>query len=292
MAGYVTRRLLQAVPILFGVAIISFALVHLSPGDPIDRFRTPTVRPEQLEGLVRLYGLDRPLYEQFWSWITTYVQIWRPEAWGYSFLDGQPVIHKIAERLPATLLLGGTALLLTVAAGHPARHPGRRQAVQLGRSRHQQRRHGRLRHPVLPARALPALLRRRRARLVPALRDGDVRQRGRPGRHRLAPRPAGRQPRPAAGGRLVALRARRHARGPAPGLRAHRARQGPAGSARDVQARAAQRDHPGHHPRRADDPDPARRRRDHRGDLQLARASARWASRRSPTATTPSSSRS
>ena len=119
MGGYVARRLLQALPILLGVAVISFGLVHLAPGDPIDRFRTPTVRPEQLEGLIRLYGLDRPIHEQFWSWITTYVQVWRPEAWGYSFLDGQPVLQKIAERLPATLLLGGTALLLTVVLAIP-----------------------------------------------------------------------------------------------------------------------------------------------------------------------------
>ncbi len=119
MAGYIARRLLQAVPILFGVAVISFSLIHLAPGDPIDRFRTPTVRPEQLEGLIRLYGLDRPVHEQFWSWLSTYVQVWRPEAWGYSFLDGQPVLHKIAERLPATLLLGGAALLLTVAVAIP-----------------------------------------------------------------------------------------------------------------------------------------------------------------------------
>ena len=119
MAGYVLRRLLQSMPILLGVAVISFSLVHLAPGEPIDRFRTPTVRPEQLEGLIRLYGLDRPLVEQFWSWITTYVQIWRPEAWGYSFLDGQPVLQKIGERIPATLLLGGTALLVTVVLAIP-----------------------------------------------------------------------------------------------------------------------------------------------------------------------------
>ena len=119
MAIYIVRRLLQAIPILFGVAVISFLLVHLAPGDPIDRFRTPTVRPEQLEGLIRLYGLDRPMHEQFWSWISTYVQVWRPEAWGYSFLDGQPVLHKIVERLPATLLLGGTALLVTIVVAIP-----------------------------------------------------------------------------------------------------------------------------------------------------------------------------
>jgi peptide/nickel transport system permease protein len=119
MGGYAARRLMQAVPILVGVAVISFGLVHLAPGEPIDRFRTPTIRPEQLEGLIQLYGLDRPLIEQFWSWITTYVQVWRPEAWGYSFLDGQPVLHKIAERLPATLLLGGTALLVTMLVAIP-----------------------------------------------------------------------------------------------------------------------------------------------------------------------------
>jgi peptide/nickel transport system permease protein len=119
MAGYMARRLVQAVPILLGVAVISFGLIYLAPGDPIDRFRTPAIRPEQLEGLVRLYGLDKPLHEQFWSWLSTYVQVWRAEAWGYSFLDGQPVLHKIAERLPATLLLGGTALLVTVAVAIP-----------------------------------------------------------------------------------------------------------------------------------------------------------------------------
>lgn len=119
MAGYIARRLLQSLPILIGVAVISFSLVHLAPGEPIDRFRTPTVRPEQLEGLIRLYGLDKPLVEQFWSWISTYVQIWRPEAWGYSFLDGQPVLAKIGERIPATLLLGGTALLVTVLLAIP-----------------------------------------------------------------------------------------------------------------------------------------------------------------------------
>ena len=119
MAGYVARRLLQALPILFGVAVVSFSLIYLAPGDPIDRFRTPTIRPEQLQGLIRLYGLDRPLPEQFWSWLTTYVQVWRPEAWGYSFLDGQPVLFKIADRLPATLLLGASALALTVVVAIP-----------------------------------------------------------------------------------------------------------------------------------------------------------------------------
>src|SRR5918992_5495352 len=119
MGSYILRRTLQAVPILFGVALVSFAIIQLAPGSPIDRFRTPNVRPETLENLVRLYGLDRPVYEQFISWITSFVQVWRPEAWGYSFLDGQPVLHKILQRLPATLLLGGAALGITVMIAIP-----------------------------------------------------------------------------------------------------------------------------------------------------------------------------
>jgi peptide/nickel transport system permease protein len=119
LAGYIVRRTIQAIPILFGVAVLSFALIHLAPGSPIDRFRNPNVSPAQLERLVTLYGLDKPLVEQFWSWLTTYVQVWRSEAWGFSFLDGLPVRDKIADRLPASLLLTGTALAVTIVVAIP-----------------------------------------------------------------------------------------------------------------------------------------------------------------------------
>jgi peptide/nickel transport system permease protein len=119
MGSYVIRRIIQAIPILFGISILIFAIVQLAPGSPIDRFRVPRVTPEQLDNLIRLYGLDRPVLEQYVSWITAYVQIWRPEAWGYSFIDGRPVIYNIAERLPATLLLMGTALIVTIIVSIP-----------------------------------------------------------------------------------------------------------------------------------------------------------------------------
>ena len=64
MATYILRRTLQAIPILFGVALVSFAIIQLAPGSPIDRFRTPSVRPETLENLIRLYGLDKPVHER------------------------------------------------------------------------------------------------------------------------------------------------------------------------------------------------------------------------------------
>lgn len=119
MATYVLRRLLQAIPILLGISVVVFAIVYLAPGDPTARFRTPRVSPEQIQALIRAYGLDRPLVEQYVKWVTTFVQVWKPEAWGYSFLDGQPVIGTIIQRAPATLLLMGTSLIVTIVVAIP-----------------------------------------------------------------------------------------------------------------------------------------------------------------------------
>jgi len=117
--SYIVRRTLQALPILFGVAVIVFMIVQLAPGSPIDRFRTPRISPAQLDALIRLYGLDQPILDQFVKWITAFVQVWRVDAWGYSFLDGQPVLNKVLERVPATVRLMGLALLTTIVLAVP-----------------------------------------------------------------------------------------------------------------------------------------------------------------------------
>jgi peptide/nickel transport system permease protein len=119
MLAYIIRRLILAIPILFGVALISFLLVYLAPGDPLGAFLVPNVRPEVLERLREIYGLDKPLVEQFVGWITSYIQIWNPDAWGISITYRRPVLELIAERTPATLLLMGTALLVTVLVSVP-----------------------------------------------------------------------------------------------------------------------------------------------------------------------------
>jgi peptide/nickel transport system permease protein len=119
MLTYLIRRLILAIPILFGVALISFLLVYLAPGDPLGRFLVPNVRPEVLEHLREIYGLDKPLFEQFVGWITSYVQVWNPDAWGISITHRRPVLELIAERAPATLLLMGTSLLITVIVAVP-----------------------------------------------------------------------------------------------------------------------------------------------------------------------------
>ena len=132
MAQYLFRRVIQAIPILNGVSMIVFLIVYASPGDPTDRFRTPRVPIEQIEALIRQYGLDRPLPEQYLAWVTTFFRIidfngsFNPaewdmnwNAWGYSFIDGRTVMEKIFLRLPPTVLLMGTALIVTIVFASP-----------------------------------------------------------------------------------------------------------------------------------------------------------------------------
>jgi len=119
MASYIFRRLLQAIPIMFGVSLICFAIINLAPGSPVDRFRTGRVSPQVIQNLIHAYGLDQPLPVQYVKWITTFVQLWRPDAWGYSFIDGLPVTTRIFERVPNTLLLMGTALTVTIILAVP-----------------------------------------------------------------------------------------------------------------------------------------------------------------------------
>ncbi len=120
MATYILRRLIQAVPIIIGISVISFAIVYLTPGSPVDKFRTPRVTPETIQNLIHLYGLDQPLPVQFWNWFTHFWSFpWDPTAWGYSFTDGQPVRDKIFQRIPSTLLLMGSALLVTIILAIP-----------------------------------------------------------------------------------------------------------------------------------------------------------------------------
>ncbi len=120
MARYVVRRLIQAIPIIIGISVIAFFIVYSAPGDPFDRFRSNKVSPEVIENLRRVYGLDQPLPVQFFKWFTTFWTFpWDNTAWGFSITDGLPVRDKIFERIPSTLQLMGTSLILTIIIAIP-----------------------------------------------------------------------------------------------------------------------------------------------------------------------------
>src|SRR5438093_11449705 len=98
MFWYVLRRVLIAVPLLLGITFISFLVIHLAPGDPVD-FHTGDLSPDssaQAKQMLRKqYGLDKPLPVQYWNWLIRLARL----DFGRSFApDGRPVLQKIGER--------------------------------------------------------------------------------------------------------------------------------------------------------------------------------------------------
>jgi len=114
---FLARRCLQAVPLLLVVSTLVFLLIHAAPGGPLAIYlANPNVRPADIERLRRALGLDRPLWQQYWSWLWAFVR----GDWGYSFTDGRPVVARILERVPATLELVGVSLACALALTMPA----------------------------------------------------------------------------------------------------------------------------------------------------------------------------
>jgi peptide/nickel transport system permease protein len=117
---YVLRRLVLAIPLLVGITFISFFVIHLAPGDPVDYQTGGDMNPEsgaQAKQMLReLYGLDKPLHVQYWSWLTRIARL----DFGRSFApDGRPVLQKIGERLPVTLLLNIVELAIILLLAIP-----------------------------------------------------------------------------------------------------------------------------------------------------------------------------
>lgn len=117
MLRFILKRLLQAIPLLLGIATITFAMVHLAPGDPMDmyieqRFQRE-VNPEVIELLRKKYGLDQSLPVQYAKWIGNIAQ----GDLGESFRYRRPVRSLIAERVPYTLQLALLALFFDALIG-------------------------------------------------------------------------------------------------------------------------------------------------------------------------------
>lgn len=110
MLTYILRRLILTIPLLLGITLITFLVMHLAPGKPTDLVTEMQAKigAEAKERLKVLYGLDKPWYLQYTNWLFRLVRL----DFGKSFKDDRPVIKKISERLPATLLLNISSLLL------------------------------------------------------------------------------------------------------------------------------------------------------------------------------------
>jgi peptide/nickel transport system permease protein len=112
---YLSRRILSTIPILVLVGLITFLLIHLTPGDPAAVVAGDNATPEAIEAARHRLGLDQPFLVQFWHWLSS---VLRGDL-GTSFTSGQPVVSLIFERLPITLSLTVGATLVGLGISIP-----------------------------------------------------------------------------------------------------------------------------------------------------------------------------
>jgi peptide/nickel transport system permease protein len=117
MLSYIFKRLLLMIPILFGITLISFGVIHLAPGGPVEVETEMAMKAsaEARERLIRLYGLDRPVHIQYLDWLGRFLTM----DFGTSFVDGKKVVDKIKERIPITLTINVLSLLLIMSIAIP-----------------------------------------------------------------------------------------------------------------------------------------------------------------------------
>lgn len=126
MPGYILKRLLEMIPTLLGITLLSFFIIHLAPGKPTDVLTemNPKITPEARERLEKLYGLDKPVAEQYLIWVKRIVKL----DFGESFsTDRRPVMDKIWDkkqpllerRLFITFLINVLSMILIFIAAIP-----------------------------------------------------------------------------------------------------------------------------------------------------------------------------
>lgn len=115
MLRYIANRLLIVVPLLLALSILLFFYVHAVPGDPIAGMLGPAGTPEAIEQIRRDRGLDRPLWEQYWSWLTGFLV----GDFGVSLRSGRNITPIVIDRIPATLQLTLMGLIMIFAIGFP-----------------------------------------------------------------------------------------------------------------------------------------------------------------------------
>ncbi len=115
MTGYILRRLAQLVPVLLLASIGIWAMVYAVPGSPVGAIVGENATREQIADAMQRLGLDRPIYEQYWSWLRGALT----GDFGLSIQSREPVLDLIIARVPATLQLGLAAILVGLLLGVP-----------------------------------------------------------------------------------------------------------------------------------------------------------------------------
>ena len=115
MGKYIRKRLIQSIPVVFGITILTYFIMKLAPGGPLANMINPRTSAESILRAKEAMGLNKPIIIQYVNWLRELLQ----GNFGYSTNSGQQVLAMILERLPATLLLTVTAFVLSFVIGIP-----------------------------------------------------------------------------------------------------------------------------------------------------------------------------
>lgn len=116
MIKYILKRLLSLLPVLIGITLLVFTLLHLIPGDPAVVLLGERATPEQIESLRQQLGLNQPLSIQYFNFLFNVIRF----DFGKSIMSGIPIIDEIKARWPATFELSVAAMLIALILGIPA----------------------------------------------------------------------------------------------------------------------------------------------------------------------------
>ena len=116
MNQYILKRILTAIPTLIAISMVIFLILALAPGDPMGEFATnPSITAEVRDNIRRSLGLDQPIPIRYLKWFWAFLQ----GDMGYSFTSRSPVNQLIAQRLPTTLWIAGTAYIIALLMAFP-----------------------------------------------------------------------------------------------------------------------------------------------------------------------------
>lgn len=110
MLKYISKRILQAIPLLFIISIICFTLIQLAPYDAVDAMTTPNMTQKTIELIKARYGLDQPAYMQYFYWVKGILS----GEWGYSIVTHESITNDLSARIPNTILLVFPAYILAL----------------------------------------------------------------------------------------------------------------------------------------------------------------------------------
>ncbi|WP_027702231.1 ABC transporter permease [Metaclostridioides mangenotii] len=115
MKDKIIKRAISIIPMLFFISILTFTLMHLAPGDPLQAYITPQMSAVDIEKVRHNMGLDQPILVQYFKWLVNTLK----GDLGYSMVTHRPVVSMIAERIPNTLLITVGALIISIVIAIP-----------------------------------------------------------------------------------------------------------------------------------------------------------------------------